>query len=129
MKFSVVTIVMMLLASFAAAQTPEKISLKAGQQKATKASRISVKFVAVTEDSRCPEGTNCIWAGMATVKLQLRKNGKTAEFDLNTNQPDKSAIFEGHEIKFTSLNPYPKSTGPIVKSSYSAIFSVTKVRK
>ena len=30
-----------------------------------------VKFLEVTEDSRCPEGVDCFWAGNARLKIEL----------------------------------------------------------
>lgn len=113
-----------------AAQTPEKLSLRQGQQKAIPASRIIVKFVSVIEDSRCPQGVTCIWAGVARIKLQLRKKGKPAqEFELNTNQMDKAITYEGYEIKLAALSPYPKSSTAIKPAVYSATLTKTKLRK
>ena len=130
------TLILTLIAIFsitavAPAQKPEKLIVRVGQQKTAPASRIAVKFVAVTEDSRCPQGVNCIWAGVATIKIQLRKNGKPArEFELNTNQLDKSITFEGHEIKLFALTPYPRSgEGPIKQGAYSAALTITRLRK
>ncbi|NOT47529.1 MAG: hypothetical protein HOP17_07235 [Acidobacteria bacterium] len=121
--------VILLLTTFVPAQNLEKISLKTGQQKTAKTGRVSVKFLAVTEDSRCPENARCIWAGVARVKIQVSKNGKTAEFELNTNQPDKSAVFEGQEIKLTALTPYPKTSTPITPAGYIAAFAIAKSGK
>lgn len=127
MRAVVLSLIVLFFAGFADAQV-EKISIKAGQQKTAKTGRIAIKFLAVTEDSRCPENARCIWAGVATIRIQLRKNGKTAEFELNTNQLDKPAIFEGHDIKLTSLTPYPKTGSPISKTAYLASLTITAAK-
>lgn len=124
MRSLLLSLAILLSVTFTSAQNPEKLTLKQGQQK-TATGRLIVKFLAVTEDSRCPTNVNCVWAGVARIKIQLRKNGKTAEFELNTNQPEKSAAFEGSEVKLNTLTPYPKSTAPINSASYTATFTVS----
>ena len=110
------------LVAIAPAQSSQKLTLRQNQEKTAPRTAIKIKFLSVVEDSRCPEGVNCIWAGVAKIKLQLRKNGKTGEFELNTNQLDKSITFEGYEIKLAALTPYPKSGTAIKPAAYSATF-------
>lgn len=35
---------------------------------------LEVEFTNVTEDSRCPEGTNCIWEGRVVVQLMVNNH-------------------------------------------------------
>ncbi|MEO7673611.1 MAG: hypothetical protein ABIU09_05985 [Pyrinomonadaceae bacterium] len=115
------------MTTIAAAQKPGKLILRVAQEKTAPGTAIKIKFLNVPEDSRCPTGVNCIWAGVAKIKLQLRKNGKRAEFELNTNQLDKSITFEGNEINLTALTPYPKSGTAIKPAAYTATLSITKL--
>ena len=109
------------------AKTTAQLKLRIAQEKTAPGTTIKVKFLSVIEDSRCPEGVNCIWAGVAKIKIQLRKAGKPAkEFELNTNQLDKSITFEGHTIKLVTLTPYPKSSAAINAAAYSATLTITK---
>ena len=109
------------------AKTGTELKLRVAQEKTVPRTAIRIKFLSVIEDSRCPEGVNCIWAGVAKIKIQLRKAGKPAkEFELNTNQTDKTITFEGHEIKLAALTPYPKSGTAIKAASYSATLTITK---
>ncbi len=104
-----------------------EVKLRVAQEKTAPGTAIKIKFMKVVEDSRCPEGVNCIWAGVAKIKIQLRKTGKPAkEFELNTNQMDKSITFEGHTIKLVALTPYPKSGTATNSAAYSAILTITK---
>jgi hypothetical protein len=107
-----------------------EVKLRVTQEKTAPGTAIKIKFLSVVEDSRCPEGVNCIWAGVAKIKIQLRKTGKPAkEFELNTNQMDKSITFEGHQIKLVTLTPYPKSGSAINAAAYSATLTITKLAK
>ncbi len=104
-----------------------EVKLRVAQEKTAPGTAIKIKFLSVVEDSRCPEGVNCIWAGVAKIKIQLRKTGKPAkEFELNTNQLDKTVTFEGHTIKLAALTPYPKSGTAIKPATYSASLTITK---
>jgi hypothetical protein len=129
MKAIVLTFLLTLLLGIfvtADAKTGE-VKLRVAQEKMAPGTTIKVKFLSVIEDSRCPEGVNCIWAGVAKIKIQLRKNGKPAkEFELNTNQMDKSITFEGHTIKLAALAPYPKSGSTTNTATYSATLTITK---
>lgn len=108
-----------------------EFKLRVAQEKTAPGTGIRIKFLNVAEDSRCPTGVNCIWAGVARIKIRLRKNGKAAkDFELNTNQTDKTAIFEGHELKLAALTPHPRSGGtPIASNAYSAKFTITRLPK
>ncbi len=107
-----------------------EVKLRVAQEKAAPGTAIKIKFVRVIEDSRCPEGVNCIWAGVARIRVQLRKADKSVkEFELNTNQTNKTITFDGHEIKLAALTPYPKSGTAIKAASYSATLTITKLPK
>lgn len=111
----------------AEAQTTSQISLLTGRQKTVTRDKLKIKFVAV-EDSRCPQGVNCIWAGNAkvTVKMTNRK-GESKTFDLNTDLEIKAVKFEGYEIKLDNVTPYPKADVPVNPNGYTASFTVTKL--
>jgi hypothetical protein len=129
MKALIVTFAILLSTTIGWAQNPQKLILRQNQEKAAPRTTIKIKFVSVVEDSRCPEGVNCIWAGVARVKIQVRKNGGALkEFELNTNQNDKSIIFAGHEIKLASLTPYPKA-GSQINASYRATLTIERLPK
>jgi hypothetical protein len=127
------TLILIIAAIFALtavvpARVPAEITVRKGSQKAVPNSRLKVKFVAVTEDSRCPENAQCVWAGVARIKVQVSKNGRAAqEFELNTMQTDKVISFEGFEIKLSDLNR--PNAGKPDHSDYIATLTVTKLKK
>ncbi|MBC5993418.1 hypothetical protein [Pontibacter cellulosilyticus] len=75
--------------------------------------------VASINDSRCPTGVSCMWAGKADVALSLgTKNGETVNLNLclgqcankTFNETDSSTItLDGIKYKLVLLqiNPYP----------------------
>ncbi|MGD9562220.1 MAG: hypothetical protein AB7F88_08360 [Pyrinomonadaceae bacterium] len=130
METLIISFALLIGSIFAPAQTtPEQITINNGQSKAAQASGICVKFVELIEDSRCPTDVNCIWAGVARIRVKLSKNGKSEEFELNTNQRDKPAIFEGYSVALTSLAPHPTTTSKYSPSAYSATFTVSKIKE
>jgi hypothetical protein len=109
-------------------QTRQEFTLRPNQQKSLFAGKLKVKFVEVTEDSRCPTGVDCIWAGNAVVKVIItgyRAGAKTVE--LNTNAGVKGDQLEGYAINLEGVTPYPKAGKPIGKASYRASFSVSRL--
>ncbi len=82
MKKSLLAIII-LFSTFAfgqedSAETP-KIAVKVPKGETVVLKGVSIKFMEVMEDSRCPEGVDCIWAGRAIVKAKVTANGKTEE--------------------------------------------------
>jgi hypothetical protein len=93
------------LATFAIKADDLEVAL--GGQKRAVAGGITVKFIAVIEDSRCPRGTQCVWAGNAKVKIGLSKGRKAKTVELDSNVGNTLVQFQGYGIKFVSLRPEP----------------------
>lgn len=73
-------------------------------------------FQEVSEDSRCPKGTECMWAGRAIVKLSVLVPGKQSKEHVaifgQTKGGEKAnmLVAEGkdYQIELKSLRPYPE---------------------
>lgn len=88
---------------------------------------LEVRFVSVLEDSRCPKGEQCITAGNGRIQLQLKKSKKEpVTLELNTSSGTQAADYEGYEIKFVGLDPYPKMGGSIKPADYVVTILVNK---
>ena len=106
------------------------IQVRVGKQKKFSRSKINVKFVSLVEDSRCPEGTNCVWAGNAKIKVMIsRGSGAGETFEINTNLGAKGATFGGYAINLTDLTPTPKADVKINANSYTATFAATRLTR
>jgi len=109
------------------AQTNQEVKLLINKQKIVTKDKLTIKFVSLVEDSRCPTDTNCIWAGNAKINIKVSK-GKSAPktFALNTNLEPQVVTFAGYEIKLTNLTPQPASNIRINRNEYAATFVVSK---
>lgn len=126
-KSILISLVMLIVAVSVQAQTPERLTIKNGGQAVSKTGRITVKFLELIEDSRCPADVNCVWAGVARIKIRLTRKGKSSDFELNTNQADKAAVFQGYSVGLKDLEPRQSTTSKYSPSAYTATLVVKKV--
>ena len=91
--------------------------------------RFSIAFKSVKEDSRCPDGFNCLamnplWEGTARISVKIN-NLQTTE--LRIHQP--TVVRSGgssYTLLLTELTPHPKSGLPTDPESYKAEIAVTR---
>ena len=93
----------------------DMIYLSQGENKFLKDYEMNVTFKGVSEDSRCPEGVNCIWAGVAVAQIEVMGLA-TRPMTLNLASMDhaaknyhQSADFNGYTITLKEVTPYPKA--------------------
>lgn len=125
MKTLIIAMIILAGSTFIAAQTTERIEVKNGGQKVSKNGRITVKFVELIEDSRCPADVNCVWAGIARIKVRLIRGRKTSEVELNT-MDKKSTLFHGWTFALTDLQPRQSTTSKYSPSAYTATITVSR---
>lgn len=107
----------------------EEVKIQVGEQKAVTEDKIKIKFVSLVEDSRCPEGANCVWAGNARIKVEISCNNRTEEFEINTNLGPKGAAFDGYAINLVSLTPEPKVDVEVAATDYFATFEIRRLTR
>lgn len=108
----------------------QAISVRLAKQKKASRSKLTVKFVELVEDSRCPEGTQCVWAGNAKIKIQVKSANEPAEtFELNTNTGATGATYGRYVINFINLTPTPKANVRLKQSSYTATFAIRVINR
>jgi len=99
-------------------------------QTAAEPNNINVKFLNVTNDSRCPSDVTCIWQGKSTITVNVVKSGQNVgNFSLTSGLGDKNAtvqILDGYFLQVTKIEPYPKSGTTISLSDYVATFELSK---
>ena len=88
----------------------------------------------VISDSRCPEGSECIWAGEAQVLVSVYKNGKWTDesiitFTAKNADENKTWLAQTlsipvEKIKSLSLLPRPKSGVKTSPKSYSIFVDI-----
>jgi hypothetical protein len=105
----------------------QEFELKINQEAMLEGEALTVEFESVLEDSRCPEGVDCIWSGNAKVRLRSGKQKQTsAAVELNTDVGSKSSSYLNYEIRLVALKPRPKADKPIQPNEYRAVLIVTK---
>jgi hypothetical protein len=105
----------------------QEFEIRVGQWVTIEGERLRVTFSRVAEDSRCPEGVQCIWAGNAKVVLKLSKARRRAStMSLNTGADPKQAAYRGYEVRLVKLDPYPKENRRIRRGDYAATLVVSR---
>jgi hypothetical protein len=87
---------------------------------------VSVHFVSVTGDSRCPGDAICITGGDAVVTMRVKNADDDTRIELHTGsmQPAKAGNLT---VELLQLMPYPFSSLPPIKADdYRATVRVTR---
>lgn len=102
----------------------EPFRLPLGESVAVADTDLSLTFVAVERDSRCPKGVQCVRAGEAIVVLSIQRRGETSEMRFEV--PPGGAVnasFAEHTISL-ELEPEAVAGKRIERDDYVAIVTV-----
>ncbi|REC74664.1 hypothetical protein DRF60_17430 [Chryseobacterium elymi] len=86
-----------------------------GENKFLKEYEMNVTFKSISEDSRCPEGVACIWAGVAVAQVEVMGTYtrpvvlSLATSDHTGRNYHKSAEFNGYTISLEEVTPSRKA--------------------
>jgi hypothetical protein len=106
----------------------QEFKLKIGESAKSRPEGLEVEFHSVAEDSRCPRGVTCMWAGNAKILLKVKKDAaKPADVELNTNANPKTSRYLEYELRLRELKPYPESDATIKSSDYEVTLTVHKL--
>ena len=125
MKILVPTILMLVLFSCLESTDPrlgDEFELAFSQTSQIDNENIVIKFVGVSEDSRCPTNVNCIWAGNAKILLEIFQD----TLSINTALEPKNIEVNGYQIELKSVSPYPNGIEAVNIDDYSIGIVVTK---
>ncbi len=105
----------------------QEFSLAIGQSVTIPSEKMTIEFIAVTADSRCPSGAQCIWAGEAecTINISLNKNEQTVTLIQPGGGSSVSTKIEGYSLSFI-LNPYPQLGQQIENRDYRLVLTINK---
>ncbi|MCT2561639.1 hypothetical protein [Chryseobacterium herbae] len=110
------------------------IYLNQGENKFLKEYEMNVTFKGVSEDSRCPEGVNCIWAGVAVAQIEVMGTYTRpvvlllASSDNAGRNYYMSEEFNGYTISLKEITPFPKSEGGVkaLEGKYKVALTIKK---
>lgn len=121
-------ILIVLFSTMVNAQRDQEISVKIGETKTASTSGIRVNFVEVLEDSRCPEGANCIWAGRARINVTIEaKDANSMTVELSTDGDTQSIKVGNHRVHLVKVEPRPSAEKAPDAKEYSAWFRFEKL--
>jgi hypothetical protein len=105
---------------------PQKTVLAIGQSVTVPNTKVTVSFQEVVEDSRCPTGVTCIWAGDAAVKISIKTtDGSASSYTLHTDaQSGRAAEHEGYRVELLTVTPHPSGDSPPRRQDYRITLSV-----
>jgi hypothetical protein len=89
---------------------------------------LRITFEGISEDSRCPTGAQCIWAGDAAAEFTLHKApSEPLERTLHTNgRFERQTQCDAFVVRLEDVKPYPKQGAPIAPGDYRATIVVTR---
>lgn len=106
----------------------KEFDLRYGHKAVIGGENLYITFKDVLEDSRCPIGYRCFWAGNGAVLLRIEKNNADILIDtINTTLEPKTLYFQNYSISLKNLKPHPAADSIIKKKDYAATLLVEKM--
>jgi hypothetical protein len=102
-------------------QTQSRVEARIGQT--VSALGVSITPLAVLEDSRCPSGVQCIWAGRVRVSATLAGGMGSGSQEFTVGQ---TITTEAEEVTLVAVSPAKTTAGTIAPSQYRFTFEVKK---
>ena len=88
---------------------------------------LQIRFSDVTEDSRCPSDTACIWSGQVVIAIDVIRVGKDPE-KITLTSPNVYPIvheLSDYKLELLAVQPYPATGAAIKKQDCRVILRVT----
>ena len=131
--FIVIFLIMLLTSTTILGQRTIKLNqeftLKVGQSASSSDSGLKITFASVKEESRCPKGVTCVWAGNAKILIKISKDdSEPTTLELNTNIRPKRASYLGYELSLEKLDPYPEANEQPKPFAYEATLILRKLK-
>jgi hypothetical protein len=83
--------------------------LAAGASQRIPDTDLTVSFEAAVEESRCPSGATCVWAGDVAVRIRIdTPKASSARYILHLNLPSaREAEHVGTRVRLLNVTPHP----------------------
>jgi hypothetical protein len=103
-----------------------QFALRLSQSATTDNDPVTVTFVNILLDSRCPTDVECVWQGDAAAEVHLSVDGSAFTDTLHLNVDPREVTHGDYTIRFVKLDPAPISTQEIDPDDYVATFKISK---
>jgi hypothetical protein len=106
----------------------ERFTLAAGETARVASTDVTLTFLDVQGDSRCPADAICIQGGDAVVRVRAASGSRTETLELHTGDSSRGfAQYQSYRVTLSELQPYPfSSRPPIAAGDYRATLVVTR---
>ncbi len=113
-------------ATLAGPTLDQAFTLAPGESATVHGASMSLQFLRVSSDSRCPADAICLQGGDAIVHVRAA-GAVTADYELHTGGPPHAVTTPtGLRIELTQLQPYPFSSRTTQPGDYRATLVVTR---
>ena len=98
----------------------QEFSLRIGESASIRGEELQVRFLEVTEDSRCPRGATCIWEGRVSCLVEITYSESLESVLLtepgSSDFPPEQSF---HEYRLAyHIEPYPQAGAEIAEEEY-----------
>jgi len=99
-----------------------RVTLGVGEGASVRGTSVTLRFLGVIEDSRCPSDTTCVWAGEVKVQIEILERSKASrQVELKLGE---SADAGGHVVSLVQVEPHPRSNVRIAANGYRATLKI-----
>ena len=106
-----------------AASLNQEVQLAPKEQAAYGPQGLTVEFVRIVEDSRCPKDTTCVWAGEVKVQVATRV-GSAEPVQQHEIKAGESAAVGAFQVSIVNVQPEKLSTREIPQEEYRVTLKV-----
>ena len=100
------------------------VTLAPGETVSVKTAAMTVRFVAVTEDSRCPRDVTCVWQGEVKVLLEIQTSSKaSSQVEIVGGG---SSVVGAYRVTVVGVGPEARSTAKIAPQDYRAKLKIDR---
>ncbi len=110
------------------AKLGEQFSLHIGQTAQIENEPLAIRFNGISQDSRCPRGVLCVWAGEVKCEVTITYQYSSSKITLvqpGLTEPS-SETYQGYRFTY-SVEPYPEAGKQIPDSDYRLNLTVDKI--
>jgi len=116
-------------AGYRLVQAGESFELMLNESAKLDGEDLKITFTEVLEDSRCPEGTDCFWAGEVKIAVKANTGNRTYQLALSREGKQTGEVTQNagdFRIALQEVNPYPKQNHKISPEDYKIKLAAAK---
>ena len=103
-------------------------TLAPGESVLVNSGALTLTFVGVTSESRCPTSAliQCVWAGSARIALRATSSAGSRDISLETVANKDTDTIDHFVVQLVGVTPAPLTSDPIPAAAYRATLRVVR---